>query len=677
MTTKLVTNNFKLFSIEQFTESVTEQSNTAYYLFVGNHQNESNTQIVAEVFDCENDIYHSPYNNMILGKRITANDIKPLIKNIPYVANTVYDMYDHTDTTLSEKSFFVNVDEGSFNHVYKCIDNNSDNPSTVQPTFSHISGANTEFYRTSDGYMWKYMYTFTATEKLKFGTADYIPVVANTTVLNSAIANRIDMVKVEGEGRKYDNYVIGTFSSQDLAIGGNTQIYQISNTVAKNSNGFYTGCLMYLSSGVGAGQYRAVSDYFSNNSGKFAVLATPFDTRPTNSTQYEVYPAVSFKSSGFTSANAVARALVNNQSTNSIYRVEIFNKGSQYDYYAEATVVANNSVGVQSNAELKVILSPYGGHGFNAARELYSKRMEVSVKISNNEANTIPATNQFRQLGIIKDPLFANVSVLLANVSGAYISSEKVYKISPHLIASNATVNSTSNVALLSLDPYRNNLVAGDKLYLFSNNFNAHQLVTLTAVVNSTAIQLSANALVDSTDYAVFKANESTVATSLGSNTTHVLLNELMGTLFSNDTIIGATSGTKATVNSVSRNGYNKTFDTFIGMHIYKGSNISGSFVPNETVYQGNLTTANAVVHSTFTDAANVINMYVTNIKEPIRVGSGRTIVGNTSSAIFYPLSIEYPEINFGSGQILFVENVEPVPRSANTNETFKIIFEY
>lgn len=677
MSTKLNTTNFKLHSINQVIESVTEQSNNSYYLFIGNHTEPANTAVLEELFDCENDTYHSVYNNMILGKRVTASDVVELVRNVPYVSNTTYSMYDHTDTDLKEKDFFVVVDEGSFNHVYKCLDNNEDTPSTVQPNFSHITGANSEFYRTSDGYLWKYMYTFSANERTKFATDDYIPVKANTTVSSAAQPNQIDVIKVEGQGRKYDNYVIGTFSNFDLAIGGNNQIYQISNTVAKNANGFYTGCLMYISSGVGVGQYRQVNDYYSNNTGKFVVLDSAYVIKPTNSSQYQVYPSVKIKSSGFNTVNAVARALVNALSTNSVYRIEMFNKGADYDYYAEANVVANAAVGVQSNADLKVILSPYGGHGFNAARELYSDRMEISVKLSNNEANTIPVTNQFRQIGLIKDPLFANVSVQLANLSGAFISTETVWKISPHTIATGATGNTTSNVITVALDTYRNNLKVNDLLYLYSNAFNSHELVNLVSVINSTAIQISANAFVNSNDFIIYKANESSYANVLGSNTTHVLLTDLFGTLSANDTIIGAESGTKATVNAISRNGISKGFDNFIAMHVYKGANISNSFVQNETVFQTSLATANAIVHSVVTDGSNVINMYVTNQKQKINVGVSQTIVGNTSAAIFYPTSIEYPEIKFGSGEVLFVENVEPVERSNTTNETFQIIFQY
>jgi Bacteriophage T4, Gp8. len=353
MATKLVTNNQKIHTIRQFTESINEVANSVYYLFTCDHVDDLST---VDINDCGNQT-DQVYANMLFGKRISATDVVPLINKYEYQSNTVYSMYDDTDIALANEQFYVMVDEGSFLHVYKCLDNNNDSPSTIQPTFAHIAGANSDYYKTSDGYIWKYMYTFDSAQDAKFSTENFIPVIANTTVSAAAVSTQIDVVKVTGEGRKYDNYLIGTFGSQDISYGGNAQVFQIANSVAKNSNGFYTDCVMYLSVGSGAGQFKTIQNYVSNNSGKFVILNDRFDPAdpPTNGTEYQIYPQVKFKSSGHVVINAVARALVNALASNSIYRVEMLNKGTGYDYSTTATVVANSVVGVQSPALLEVM----------------------------------------------------------------------------------------------------------------------------------------------------------------------------------------------------------------------------------------------------------------------------------------------------------------------------------
>ena len=676
MNTKLVTNNLKYHQLSQLIESINEAANSQYYLFVGNHKETANTSEAIEIFDCEAEIFHDVYNNMIVGKRIAANNIAPLVRNIEYMSNTQYAMYDHRDTNLSEKDFFVKVDEGSYSHVYKCLDNNNNGYSTSQPTFSHISGSNTEFYRTADGYVWKYMYSYDSSAKNKFETEDLIPVIANTSVSSNAIANRIAIIKVEGQGRKYDNYVTGTLANFDLEVGGNAQIYQISNSTAKSVNGFYTGCLMYISSGTGSGQYKRVHDYYSNSAGKYAVIQTEFSIKPTNGSQYEIYPEVLVNSDGRETSNVVARALINALSTNSVYRVEIFEKGNNYHGFATANIVANTVVGVQSDAEVIPILPPYGGHGYNAGRELYSNKVEISIQLSNTEGNTIPAVNNFKQLGIIKDPLFANVGVVHSNNLGTFLNGEVAYKISPAIIYANSVTDNTTNSITLQLDKYYNNLSAGDKLFLFSNSLLLSQLATLGTIVSNTEITITTNSYFTASDVEVYKANETSFGNVIGSNTSTLFLEKVRGTLSPNNVIIGSQSGAKLVVNNVIRSKVAKYFDTFVGMHALIGNVTAGVFLNNETMYQYSLNNANAVVHSVATSNTETL-LYFTSQQGPIDDGNGSTCVGNTSLAEFLVEDTRYPEIEYGSGEVLFVENVEPVTRSANTTEQFQIIFEY
>lgn len=670
MTQKLITNNKKLHTIRQIEESLLETSNTAYYLFLADHINDLSN---IDISENQEDTNLKIYNNLICGKRIKTTDLVELINYYPYQSNTIYDMYDHSDKYLMNKKFFTVVDEGSYNHVYKCLDNNNSLPSYSIPTFSHISGANTEIYRTSDGYVWKYMYSFDLTTKNKFATEDFIPVVANS-VISSQAAETIDIIKVEGQGRKYDNYLTGVFSNFDLSIGGNSQVFQISNTVAKNSNGFYTDCLIYISAGIGVGQYRTITNYISNTTGKFITINNQFSTQPVNTTQYEINPSVKFKSSGSVSINAVARALVNAFSSNSIYRIELLNKGVGYDYFVEANVIANSSVGITSPAELKVILPPSGGHGKDAARELFSNKLEVSIKLSNSEFDTISTKNKFSQLGILKDPTFINVSIENSNASGVFSSDEKAFKISPYLIQSNITTNSLSNTINVNLDRFKNGLKTNDYVYINYQTQNKHQLLKLVSFSNSTSIQLNKNLILDTSNVAIYKANESTFGIISGTNTTFTTLKTINGILSSNDFVIGETSGAVTSVNSIFINDVQKGFDTFNGLKYLKGNVSSGTFSPNEIIYQTQLNNSNAVFHSLSNDNTK---LYFSNQKEIFEADPFKLFTGQTSSAKFSAQFIKPADIKFGTGEILFIENISPISRSANTSEEFQIIFEY
>ena len=117
-----------------------------------------------------------------------------------------------------------------------------------------------------------------------------------------------------------------------------------------------------------------------------------------------------------------------------------------------------------------------------------------------------------------------------------------------------------------------------------------------------------------------------------------------------------------------------KGFNTFIGMHSLVGNVASGTFTQNEVIFQGNINTANAIVHSVVTEDSGQ-RLYFTNQVEPFSITS--SLQGETSLAIFDPETYDYPDIKYGTGDILFLENISPVTRTANTNETFQIIFEF
>ena len=248
--TKLLTNTNRLHAAEQVLESISEPANNAYYLFVADHANHTNTEL-QPVYEREKTNI-DVYRNMIFGKRVEGADCQIMIRNIPYASNTVYDKYDDADEFITQKDFYVIVNETSYYHVYKCLNNNEGAVSTVTPDISHITGSNTFIYQTSDGYSWKYMYTVDSANAIKFETENFFPVIANTIVEESAVDGSIDVILVDGEGRGYDNYTSGTFDPTNIKVNGDTLLYGLNDASASVVNGFYTGCSLYLSSGAGS-----------------------------------------------------------------------------------------------------------------------------------------------------------------------------------------------------------------------------------------------------------------------------------------------------------------------------------------------------------------------------------------------------------------------------------------
>ena len=102
---KLITENFKTHMAAQFVESVSETSNSTYYVFAARSLPFTDDDDPPSPNTALYDTTYSLYDEMLFGKKVTSADIKHMIRNIPWVTGTVYDSYDHADTTLSSKNF--------------------------------------------------------------------------------------------------------------------------------------------------------------------------------------------------------------------------------------------------------------------------------------------------------------------------------------------------------------------------------------------------------------------------------------------------------------------------------------------------------------------------------------------------------------------------------------------
>lgn len=419
MSTQLITNYFRVHALNQFRESINETANSVYYVFAARHSPYAQGDTVTEeLTNSVHDTMYGAYDEMIFGKRVSASDVMPLAPRYNWTSNTQYAAYRSNDD-LSDKQFYVCVDGTSAFHIFKCLDNNGNVASTIQPDVTQTT-ANDEFYSTSDGYVWKYMYSMDATTFNKFATAEYMPVQANTQVVAAACSGAIDVITVTGRGSNYNTFLTGTFISSDLRVGGNPLKYNIANNASADIN-FYTGSFLYIKSGTGNGQGRRIVGYTVVGSTKTVEISSAFDTAPDVTSVYEITPYVVITGDG---DGATARALVNTSSANSIYQVEIITRGSGYTY--ATAVVTGNTGGVQNAATLSVVQGPKGGHGSNPEYELGARYLGFSVTFANNETGTIPTENDYRTVGILKDPLYANVVFTLTGVTGAFEVGELV-----------------------------------------------------------------------------------------------------------------------------------------------------------------------------------------------------------------------------------------------------------
>ena len=256
-------NNLRVNIAEQFKESVSEPSpNTKVYFTYGKSlpwtdedaPNTANVTISTE---------YELWENMIGAKKITGSDMRHIIPRHTWSANTVYTAYSDRNPELYNQNtvFYVVTSQ---NHVFKCLSNNNSSNSTVEPSTLSF---NTTTTIVQDGYVWKYMYSLSDQDLLRFTTSDYIPVKTlnsndgstQWTVQQSAINGGIFAGQITSGGSGYTNAsnlivsISGDGTSALATASINLSSNVVSNLTITNPGSGYTYATINISGGGGSG----------------------------------------------------------------------------------------------------------------------------------------------------------------------------------------------------------------------------------------------------------------------------------------------------------------------------------------------------------------------------------------------------------------------------------------
>ena len=231
----IITDQYRILNAETFVDSfvgIGTTGNNNYYTFLA-HPKPENTQVKnygfadwgspvpapVDSFSQEN-FYH---DSMLFLKKVTSDDVRRIIPRINWQTGSIYDMYrnnysgknDYIDenltpqtnsTSLYASNYYVVTSEF---RVYLCINNgvNPDNKlgqkSTTEPTHTNTapqpSGG-------TDGYIWKYLYSITPSDIVKFVTEKYVPLpkkwgdATNENIKNAAVDGKIETIVLKNSG---------------------------------------------------------------------------------------------------------------------------------------------------------------------------------------------------------------------------------------------------------------------------------------------------------------------------------------------------------------------------------------------------------------------------------------------------------------------------------------------
>ena len=234
----IITDKFRIHNSEQFQEAFSETSGNTMYLGIGRPQafatstrgdsrtNNEGTD-TAPLTPADNlNAQHFPFDDLLAAKKIAASDVTFAIPRRNWTTGTTYDIYRHDygeyatgsttaitansgASTLHDATFYVLTTD---RNVYKCLDNDNNTASTVEPT-----GTSTTVLTTADGYKWKYMYTLSASQQANFLSTDFMAVSTNSTVSSAAVDGAIEIIKIKTAGSGGTN---GTHTNIDIRGDG-------------------------------------------------------------------------------------------------------------------------------------------------------------------------------------------------------------------------------------------------------------------------------------------------------------------------------------------------------------------------------------------------------------------------------------------------------------------------
>ena len=388
---------------------------------------------------------YTHWKDMIAAKKISSSDVSHVITRHNWTSGRVYQMYKDTETmsdllstrtgqtvsnaggTATESAstypmYVMNTNYG----VYKCLYNaeteisgsNYPKPSTVEPTATTTTaGAPAAL---SDGYIWKYMYTISASEALKFVTSSYIPVkqIRDANAYgNTGTAGGLGTGGVKNDGSDQAtieyNTVDGALDVFVINTDGTGYHFETNKTITTSGTGAVGNVVM-------ASPTLTSNDKYNNSSIYFTFSGTSYVRKVTDSVyaggnQTLVLDATVPQLTGTITANVAPFARINgdghghaivltanSSDTDAVGGVTVVSTGNSFT--TASVIVEQQGTGSGTGADITAIIPPKGGHGYDPVAELGGYFIMVNSKLTQDESGSFTTTNDFRKIGLLADP---------------------------------------------------------------------------------------------------------------------------------------------------------------------------------------------------------------------------------------------------------------------------------
>lgn len=322
----IITDDFKRRFVQTILNDIADSAQH-YYIGIGrsNQWDSSDTPTVPT-----NSLLEERNFRLSLQSLKRAETVSYVVPRYNWIAGTIYSAWNNNQAGYPSNAYYVRTDD---NAVYICLEQGKDSTgaavtSTVRPT-----GVTAFPFRTSDGYVWKFLYTIGATQANNFLSANYMPVRLIDSAGGSDPAVDIEQYGIQNAA------VLGTIANITVTSGGTG--YTSAPTVSIVGDGDSAQAVATISSG------------------------------------------------------AVVKIEMKDSAAGTLYR-----PGHDY-HYAEVKFTGGGGTG----AGARVNISDNNGFGANPILDLKATAMMFNSKPAGAENEDFIIGQDFRQVGIIRNPL--------------------------------------------------------------------------------------------------------------------------------------------------------------------------------------------------------------------------------------------------------------------------------
>jgi hypothetical protein len=222
------------------------------------------------------------------------------------------------------------------------------------------------------------------------------------------------------------------FNEGILTSVSNSSVMVLSTTANTSEDNIYVGSTIYIQNNAGQGESSKIISYES--AGRRITVSPAFLITPNTSSGYIISPSITISGDG---SGSTGRTIGN--TTHGITDIRTSQKGLNYSF-ATVNIVSNTSHG--SGATAEAVIGPIGGHGKNAIEELGGNYVIVDVVLKGNEVGYFTTTNDYRQIGLLRDPLKndnsntfftstladQSLKITMLRTTGLFETDEQVYQ---------------------------------------------------------------------------------------------------------------------------------------------------------------------------------------------------------------------------------------------------------